>query len=227
MSVFYREIQEFVVDGKRLGRHVMHDSRSWEFQAETATKLKTVNHASNGGLPLDQGNVGACTGFSTCGALDSAPDAKPGKKYTDSDAMALYALETRNEGQPYPTYDPGGTGLLVCSAAKELGWITKYTHTFSLDSALKALVLRPVITGVNWYTSFDSPSSAGLVEISADATVRGGHEFCVYGLDVKAKLVWAWNSWGKSWGKDGKFCFSFDTWGQLLSAQGDVTVPVL
>ncbi len=66
---------------------------------------------------------------------------------------------------------------MVCRAAKQLGMITAYHHAFGLQHALQALVLRPVITGINWYTSFDTPDpQSGVVAIAPGATVRGGHE---------------------------------------------------
>jgi len=213
------------VEGRRLGRHVVHDPRSRNFEAEAAGAIKSVQHSSTG-LPLDQGNIGSCTANALCGALDSSPDNKSGKSYKESDAVSLYELETQLEGQPYPPNDPGGSGLMVCKAAKQLGWISSYKHAFGIDHALRALTLRPVITGVAWYTSFDSPDANGLVAIAPGATVRGGHEIVADGIDAPNQLVWFWNSWGTVYGVGGRFCMSFDTWSQLLAQQGDVTVPL-
>jgi hypothetical protein len=86
-------------------------------------------------------------------------------------------------------------------------------------------VVRPVITGISWYTSFDTPDATGLVVIASGATIRGGHELVADGIDAANQLVWFWNSWGPSYGVGGRFCMSFDTWQQLLAQQGDVTVP--
>lgn len=218
-------LPEQVIAGRRLGRHVVHDPRSRHFPAEAAATITSVQHAAVG-LPLNQGDIGSCTANALCGALDSAPDDAAGRRYQETDAVDLYELETRLEGKPYPPNDPGGSGLMVCKAAKQLGWISSYTHAFGVDHALRALMLRPVITGVNWYTSFDTPDATGLVAIAAGATVRGGHEIVADGIDAPHRLVWFWNSWGTGYGVGGRFCMSFDTWGQLLSEQGDVTVPV-
>jgi hypothetical protein len=219
-----RQLPEQVVEGRRLGRHVLHDPRSREFPAARAPKIVSVTHAATG-LPLDQGKIGSCTANALCGALDSAPDNTSGKTYDEPAAVQLYELETKLEGHPYPPNDPGGTGLMVCKAARQLGWITAYQHAFGIQHALEALVLRPVITGVNWYTSFDTPDGNGLVAIAPGATVRGGHEVVADGIDAENQLVWFWNSWGTVFAKGGRFCMSFSTWEQLLSEQGDVTVP--
>jgi hypothetical protein len=219
-------LPETRVEGKRLGRHVKHDPRSLEFQAERATQIVTVTHQATG-LPLDQGNLGSCTANAVCGALDSAPDFGGGTTLNESDAVRVYELETKLEGQPYPPNDPGGSGLMVCKAAQQLGMITSYSHAFGIQHALQALAVRPVITGVNWYTSFDSPDpQTGLVEVAAGATVRGGHEIVADGIDAERQLVWFWNSWGTQYALGGRFCMSFATWDRLLQEQGDVTVPV-
>src|SRR5450756_1975945 len=150
-------LPEGQVEGKRLGRHIKHDPRSLDFQAGQAPKIISVTHQATG-LPLDQGKLGSCTANALCGALDSAPDFGGGTPRNETDAIQLYELETRLEGKPYPPNDPGGSGLMVCKAAKQLGMITAYHHAFGIQQALQALVMRPVITGVNWYSSFDTPT---------------------------------------------------------------------
>jgi hypothetical protein len=212
--------------GRRLGRHVNQDSRSREHPASRAPKIVSVKHRATG-LPLNQGELGSCTANALCGALDSAPDFSGGTPLSEADAIHVYEKETSLEGQPYPPNDPGGSGLMVCKAAKQLGLISSYKHAFGIQHALEALVLRPVITGIKWYTSFDSPDPhTGLVELTPGATVRGGHEILADEIDAPNRLVWFWNSWGTQFGLGGRFCMSFDTWQQLLQDQGDVTVPL-
>lgn len=218
--------RDIVEENRRLGRHVVHDPRSRDFPAARAPAIVSVTHNATG-LPLNQGNIGSCTANALCGALNSAPD-NTGTVYDESQAVTLYEAETALEHKPYPPNDPGGSGLMVCKAAKHLGWISSYTHAFGIEHALLALVQRPVITGVDWYTSFDNPDpKTGLVAIAAGATVRGGHEIVADAIDADNKLVYLWNSWGPTWAVGGRFCWSFDTWEELLSSQGDVTVPLV
>jgi hypothetical protein len=220
------QLPERHVEGKRLGRHVLHDPRSRDFTAERATNIVSVTHQATG-LPLNQGQIGSCTANALCGALDSAPDFAGGTVLNEKDAISLYELETQLEGKPYPPNDPGGSGLMVCKAAVQRGLIGSYTHAFGVQHALEALVLRPVITGIGWYSSFDKPDpSTGLVQIAPGATIRGGHEIVADQIDADNQLVWFWNSWGASYGLGGRFCMTFSTWDQLLANQGDVTVPL-
>jgi len=219
-----RQIPEIKVPGKPLGRHIVHDPRSFGFPAPGAP-IVSVQHASIG-LPLDQGEVGSCTANALIGFLNTEPNVPAHGPWTERGALRLYGRETANEGQPYPPNDPGGSGLEVCKAAVQLGMISSYTHAFDVQAALRALVLRSVITGVNWYDSFDSPDGNGLVAIAPGAQVRGGHEFEGDEIDVPNELVWFMNSWGPSYGINGRFCMSWATWQTLLDQQGDVTVPI-
>ncbi len=224
-GIVKEELREQVVEGKRLGRHIHHDARSLAYEAEKAPEVVDVKHEATG-LPLNQGELGSCTANALCGALDSAPNFSGGAPLNEAEAVHVYEKETSLEGDPYPPNDPGGSGLMVCKAAKQLGLISSYTHAFGIEHALQALVLRPVITGISWYTSFDTPDAQGLVEIAPGATVRGGHEIVADQIDAENKLVWFWNSWGTQFGVGGRFCMAFDTWDQLLKEKGDVTVPL-
>jgi hypothetical protein len=225
-------IEEHVIPGKRLGRHIVHDSRSrlYPYQPRKQVILGTILHTRR--IPiLDQGNVGSCTGNAITGALGTDPDwadlPTGHPTMNEAEAVTLYSHAELIDGDgPYPPNDNGSSGLSVCKAAKNAGLIAGYTNGFSLQDALAALQAGPVITGVNWYDSFDSPASSGLVTISKNASVRGGHEFVVRGCDVGARTVFCDNSWGTSYGLNGSFLMSWDTWQQLLGEQGDVTIPV-
>jgi hypothetical protein len=225
-SIVDIKLNEQRLAGKRLGRHVLHDSRSLDYPADQAPAITSVTHQATG-LPLNQGELGSCTANALCGALNSAPNFGGGAPETESNAVNVYETETSLEGKPYPPNDPGGSGLMVCKAGVQLGLISSYKHAFGIQHALQALVLLPVITGINWYTSFDTPDpQTGLVELSTGATVRGGHEIVADGIDADNKLVWFWNSWGTEYALGGRFCMTFETWETLLNEKGDVTVPL-
>lgn len=219
-------IPETRVEGKRLGRHLApHDDRDMQYLATGAPTLTSVVHQAVG-LPLDQGNIGSCTANALCGALNSSPDYK-GRTFTEADAVNIYERETADEGEPYPQFDPGGTGRAVCKAGRELGLITSWQNAVGLQAALQALVLRPVIIGIPWYTSFDTPMVNGQIAISPFATVRGGHEVVLDELNVDHYLVGGWNSWGSSWGPiGGRFYMSWHCLWRLFNEGGDCTVPI-
>jgi len=223
----------------RLGRHVEHDPRSLSYALSEdllpgiyASAVHTVR------VPvLDQGNTGSCTGHAaealagTDPLYDAIPATTGARPTGDAEqdhqqAVALYSAATRLDGIQgvYPPTDTGSTGLAVAKAAQRAGLISGYQHAFSLDAALKALTVMPLMVGVNWYEGFDRPDGAGQVTISG--SVRGGHEFLLYGIDGPGRRVLARNSWGESYGAKGCFSFSFDDLGRLLAEHGDATAFV-
>lgn len=226
-----KKLQEHHVPNKRLGRHVEHDPRSREFAFGVSVyPLHTVHHRVYGGI-LSQGALGSCTGNAAAAAKNTRPLHKSGDRLlTEADAVELYQKATQLDGIPgiYPPDDTGSSGLAVAKALKQKGLIVAYRHAFSVEEALSALQVGPVITGVNWYEGFDDPDSHGLVKLSGQ--VRGGHEFVVVGFDhhenLDDSIVVAHNSWGANWGRFGTFRFSVRTWRTLLDEQGDVTILI-
>lgn len=233
MDVVVVKIEEHLVTGKPLGRHVEHDPRSRDFAVEEAhavAQLQAVSHIRRGGV-FNQGHIGSCTGNAMVGALNTAPLGNPADILAEKDALTIYEAATVIDGisGQYPPTDTGSSGLAVCKVAKSRGLISGYRHAFSVRSALTALQSGPVITGVTWYEGFDTPDEFGLVKIAGQ--VRGGHEFEVVGYNPQANpveggTVYCFNSWGDSWGRHGQFLFTVKTWDALLHQQGDVTVPL-
>jgi hypothetical protein len=223
-------IEEEIIQGKRLGRHFRYDSRSAAYPYQrTAPGLVSVLHKRNISI-LDQGQVGSCTGNGQVGVMGCDPlfAAMPaGVTLNETEALKIYsAAETIDGDGPYPPNDNGSSGPSAAQAAKNAGLIGGYTHILSLADLLDALQTRAVSIGINWYSSFDSPPSSGLLSISSGAYVRGGHEPMLRGVDVVAQTLFGDNSWGTSWGAGGSFTIGYATMERLLSEQGDGTVSL-
>lgn len=232
-AVRIERLDERVDDQRRLGRHVEHDERSRAFAVpEADVAIRSVTHRRYG-YPLDQGQLGSCTGNAIAGWLNTAPAHKANTPLMrEADAVRFYSEATRIDGIDgrYPPTDTGSSGLAVAKAAKAEGRIAGYRHAFSLHAALLALQTLPVITGVVWYEGFDSPDANGRVKISGQ--IRGGHEFELLGFELASTneplldgLIKAENSWGLSYGLRGRFYFTARTFAELLADSGDVTVP--
>lgn len=224
-------IPEIPVEGKRLGRHLHHDSRSkaYAVKAEPRGALASVQHHRFAPV-FDQGSLGSCTGNAAVGALGTGALYQAvsgiGLRFEEKLAVSVYSGATAIDSfaGTWEPDDTGSDGLSVAKVLKLNNWIAGYQHALSLDAALTALQTNAVITGVTWYEGFDEPSSTGRVVISG--AERGGHEFVVDGIDVDNQRVWATNSWGTSYGEGGRFWMSWDTWGTLLENGGDATILV-
>lgn len=215
----------------RLGRHVHHDSRSRAYVFDTTgLTIGDVDHTRRVSI-FDQGNLGSCTGNAGIGCLATDPfrdtlPANPAYSLDEVGAVDLYSDATRADGYPgqYPPDDTGSDGLTIAKVLTRAGLIAGYQHTFTLDDALKALTVTPLITGTVWYKSMFTPTSEGVVPVVKSSGVAGGHEYEVVGYDQARGLVRFANSWGTSWGDHGYFWMAAEDWGALLAQQGDVTV---
>lgn len=225
----------------RLKRHVHHDSESRRYAFDTS-ELSIVSAKHTRRIPvLDQGNLGSCTGNAGIGCLGTDPfydtlaDVPGGRSqgvivagarysFTEAGAVALYSDATKADDYPgeYPPTDSGSDGLTIAKVLKAAGEISGYQHTFSLDDALKALGVTPVICGTTWLQNMFDPAPDGRLTVSGG--VAGGHEYVVDEIDATNERVWLTNSWGDSWGVNGRAYLTFADWGRLLADQGDVTI---
>lgn len=209
-----------------LGRHVLHDPRSLDFPFVYGAAPSKSVFWHHYGPPLDQGDVGSCTAEALMQFLNTAPVHQRGEKLQkQAAAYSLYHDETVLEGgDVYPPGDPGGTGLMVCKAAKNRGLISSYAHIFGIDHCVSSIAITPFIVGTNWYDSMFNPDPKGVLSISGQ--IAGGHEYLVTGYSPKQDRWRFLNSWGTSWGDHGKFFMSTADFDRLLTEQGDATVPV-
>jgi hypothetical protein len=60
--------------------------------------------------------------------------------------------------------------------------------------------------------------------LHATGNNEGGHEVELIGINVPGKYVVGMNSWGTSWGVNGRFKLSWDDLGVLLADGGDSVV---
>lgn len=222
-----------------LGRHVRHDPRSRAYPvAPTATALTAVRHQEFIGI-LDQGQLGSCTGNAGVGAIYRAPFSTAVSTispwiydHTEPGAVALYSAATKLDGDPenYPPTDTGSDGLSVAKALKAAGIISGYLHAFDLQSALLQLMSTPLITGITWYQSMFDADASGVLTVDPESGIAGGHELCVDeyvpGSGAGISLVGGPNSWGTSWGAQGRWYMDVEDWRHLLAADGDVTAFV-
>jgi hypothetical protein len=229
----YVEIFENPSD-PRLGRHIRHDPRSWNFAFTAAdpSTLKSKRHNSQ--IPtLDQGQLGSCTGNAATKCLSydpfwGEPEVQKvlGMDETSDEqfAVGVYSDATKLDNYPgaYPPKDTGSDGLSVATVLKKRGLISGYQHAFSLEALLTALAKQPVIVGTRWHQDMFKPAADGKLEITG--AIAGGHEYCLDEIDVSNKRVWLQNSWGDGWGQQGRAYVTWDDMSTLLAASGDCTI---
>lgn len=218
---------------RRLGRHIHFDERSRAHKVGLKVEHQVLQSKIwNRTLPpLDQGNLGMCTGAGCVGTLATEPLSTDGVAdnvaFNEGLARDVYRLATRLDSinGEWPGEDTGSTVLSAMQAAKQMGLVAGYKWCFSAMEVLQTLSwISPVEVGFNWYSSFDNPHPSGLVRIGG--VIEGGHAFQLVGLDVEKQLVWAVNSWGRQWGLNGRFCFSFEDLHRLMHESGEAVIPL-
>lgn len=229
-------------DGLHLGRHVQHDTRSRDFAFTVAEAKQEVDTFWTDEAPvLNQGDIGGCVGWTGADILNTDPFAKVraakngGKFYTDADGLKFYEAATRADsiaGQ-YKPDDTGSSGLGLAKALKNLGLIDRYTHAFSWDAFVQAILTQPVALGTLWTKKMFTPTKDGVAHVGTltDANIAGGHEYMARGISFSRSLVLCRNHWEPTWDghqqaekEPGEFWLTFADLKTLLANQGDVTV---
>jgi hypothetical protein len=225
-----------------LGRHEHFDSRSKAYAVQpSATPVTSVRHRQFIGI-LDQGQIGSCTGNASTSCAYHEPFWEatdlPHWKYTpdEAGARAWYHENTIEDGYPGTWNvdgtgeDTGSDGLTSSKVAQEAGICSGYQAALDLDSSLQALMTAPGITGIPWYNSMFNAPSNGMLTVDMASGLAGGHELVVD--EVKAAdapgngtgevIVGGDNSWGGSWGFNGRWYMKASDWWALRKQQGDV-----
>lgn len=171
---------------------------------------------------LDQGQEGACTGFSWGHLVAARP--KP-RAMDNAGAETIY--HRARELDQYPGEDYEGSSVLgAAKACVDFGYISSYHWAFGLAELAHAVgYLGPAVLGINWYAGMAQTTSTGLVAATGD--LLGGHAILCRGVDVKRRRFRLRNSWGPQWGVAGECLVSYDDMDRLLSEQGEAAIGVV
>jgi hypothetical protein len=223
----------------RLGRHQVHDAldalpeRQLERALDLLAPVKTVTHFETQPV-FDQGQLGSCTANAALGCLVTEPFAdhvKQGRPFDEQDAVALYQLETKLDDSQipgeYPPDDTGSSGPWSMQALEKEGFISSFTHTRSVHTALVALNRGPISIGIPWLESMFQVDGNGNITVDRGSQVAGGHQVCIVADDTARQAVYVRNSWGTSWGQNGHAWLAWDDLKWLFVQGGDAVQPVL
>jgi hypothetical protein len=127
----------------------------------------------------------------------------------------------------WPGENYSGTSVLAgAKAMVEKGWLREYRWAFGLQDVLVTISqYGPVVFGLNWYEGMREPDDKGFVHVQGGSV--GGHAVLGLGVSMRRGAVRLHNSWGRSWGQDGRAWISFGDLERLLYEQGEVCVPVV
>jgi hypothetical protein len=223
----------------KLDRLVEFDERSRNFPlrevAPKALRSKTWLCRTH----LDQGQEGACVGFSWAHELIASPSMVSGLNGQFAKERIYWEAQKIDPwpGGSYPGASPRMEGTSILAGAKivqSLGYIGEYRWGFGIDDALRGVQIGPGVAGTVWLGSMFEPRPSGLLEVSRERRdIMGGHAYLVRGLRLKARIegtvqevVRVRNSWGKDWGDAGDCFIKVEDFEWLLEQQGEFCIPV-
>lgn len=219
------------VQDSRLARLQQFDkrSRNHPILATIGTSKKPRSYTWRCTSHFNQGNEGACVGFSMTHELVARPAEV--KHLSAGFAREQVYWEAQKidpwEGGSYPGAAPVYEGTSVLAGVKilqKLAYIESYKWAFGLDDLVMAVgYAGPAVLGVPWYEGMFKPHACGYLHV--EGQVAGGHAILCKGVDVKNKTFTLHNSWGADWGNGGDALIHWDEMNQLLHNGGEAVLP--
>lgn len=206
------------------GRIPKFDRRSRKFPIRALLdNLKPRSYTWACPVVLDQGNIGACCGFSV--SQEAAAKPCPVPNITNKIALGVYYRAQELDEFPGEDYE-GSSVLGAIKAGKEKGWYKEYRWAFDEeDLALAVGHHGPAVLGINWMTGMMTPDSNGLIK--ATGYTEGGHAILCNAVSVKKGLYRLHNSWGTGYGIGGHCFISRDDIAKLLKSRGEACIPIV
>jgi hypothetical protein len=166
-------------------------------------------------IQLDQGQTGHCVGFGWGGWGDAAPIQDT---FQNADAHAIYYECKVIDGQP--GQENGSTVRSGALAMRNRGRLAAFAFARSIDEIDSWINTQgPVVMGTDWMNDMFNPDANGYVRPTGG--VAGGHCYLMLDrLDQDDAYLFD-NSWGLSWGDQGRFRMKRKDLQHLLSQQGE------
>jgi hypothetical protein len=214
-----------------LGRRFAPDPRDRNFplRAEVPRNLTGRRFWWDSGAWLDQGATGTCVGHGWAHWVEDSPITPEGTIdpfgiYRDACLIDEWA-DNDDQDLDWGTSVRAGAKVLVSR-----GVCSGYLWAEDLQTVIDALLSKgPVVVGTAWYDSMFQTRSvkdaAGTYRqtlvISPDAEIAGGHCYVLNGVDTDARVFRMKQSWGRSWGANGRASIRFGTMARLLAEDGE------
>jgi hypothetical protein len=166
-------------------------------------------------IQLDQGQTGHCVGFGWTGWVDAMPVEG---NLQNADGHAIYYECKVIDGEPLA--ENGSyvrSGALALRNRGRLAAFAFAKNTTEIDDWINTH--GPVVVGTSWTNDMFNPDAKGYVKPTGG--VAGGHCYLMLErVDDEDAYVFQ-NSWGASWGQNGRFRMKRSDFGSLLQDSGE------
>jgi len=210
---------------KSLGWFSAEDER--DYKAEDYLKAERTSGKAFWANPiqLDQGSEGACVGFGWTGFMNAKPI-----KHEHGNEMGFDVYHRARQLDEWPGEDYSGTSVRAgAKVLKERGHISAYAFTQDVETLIHFVLNNgPTPIGVSWYEGMDRVDSEGY--IYPTGSTRGGHcvivDGVVRGVEGEVDRFRIRNSWGSSWGFNGRCRIKVEDLQSLLFSGGTACMAV-
>lgn len=191
-------------------RAVKFDERSKAYPIRTLVADRPVRSYTWKHLQLDQGNEGACTGFSA--TMEAAARPKPFfgdpglgstvDKIPKINQLARMVYMRARQLDEWTGEDYEGSSVLgAAKVGQEREWWAEYRWALGPgpERAAQDVILAlgyagPVMMGTNWYEAMSRPRGDDRLTVAGE--VAGGHAYLLTRYSKARDAVWTPNSWG-------------------------------
>lgn len=167
-------------------------------------------------VQLDQGQTGHCVGFGWAGWVDALPVLG---NYQNADGHAIYYECKVIDGEPLA--ENGSyvrSGALALRSRGRLAAFAFAKTTAEIDAWINNQ--GPVVVGTTWTNDMFNPDAKGFVKPTGG--IAGGHCYLMLEkIDSEDAYVFQ-NSWGGSWGQNGRFKMKRSDFDGLMQDLGEV-----
>lgn len=187
-----------------------------------AGDTKPVSKVWKPGPVRDQGNIGACVGFSCWQFLASEPTLHTNAE--DISPFHIYGEARKIDEFP----DDMGDGTSVragLDVLRNMGAIRAYYWAQDAAQVLEYLLtIGPAVLGIRWTSSMFYPDAQGV--IAPKGSGGGGHAIFAHSANWKSQYITLRNSWGTGWGKAGECKIHVHHLDMLLKEEGACAAAV-